>query len=415
MSLKKNFVWLLAGRGISVSCIFLTGMVVNRALGPYYRGIFAEVQTWIGFFIVLFGLSLNSVIYHFSNRKRFGNDDKIRFAASTFLTLTLAILAAVFLTGYVLLKPQHFSNTAHTHIAVISGILIFTMLSTNWTIFLQSLNHIKLSAYALAVPSLFNIAILYLAFVSKALNIGFLLLAMLLVQMLSAAVLFFMFSKLALLHLRFSPLLALDMVKAGIKQHGATVATFFYTKINQLILFRYCGAEDTGYFSVSLTLAMAAMIIPMTFQNILYPRVIHATDDFEVTLRSLRVVFYGWGAAVIGMLFLAKPIIYLYGGSKFLPTVNNFRILSVAFLFLALSAITAPYVIKLGAFVLSSVSAVSLGIISIILNFILIPRYAAVGAAFATLCTCIAGFCLALFLIGYLSKRNPLRFLIIQG
>jgi O-antigen/teichoic acid export membrane protein len=198
---------------------------------------------------------------------------------------------------------------------------------------------------------------------------------------------------------------------AGLKQHVATISTFVYMKINQLILFRYCGEAETGIFSVSLAIALALMFLPQTFQTVLYPRVIHAEDDYEVTVRALRVGFYVWGLVVLGIMLLAKPILLVYGGASFLSSVNLLRILLVGVWFLPLSSFVAPYCVKIGAFNACSASAVILGLISIALNFVLIPKFAATGAALATSFTCITGFGLALLLLWYLTKNNPLIFL----
>ena len=206
----------------------------------------------------------------------------------------------------------------------------------------------------------------------------------------------------------FSKNLAKGMISAGFKQHIATIATFVYTKINQLIVFKYCGESSAGMFAVALSAAFYLMFIPMTFQTVLYPRVIHATDDYEITIRSLRWGFYGWGAIVFLMILFAKPILLLYAGSSFLPSVNNFRILMIAAWFLPLSSILAPYYIKRGAFGLASISAVLLGIGSMGLNIVLVPRYADIGASLATALTCFIGFCMVLVFLWHLSQKNPL-------
>jgi O-antigen/teichoic acid export membrane protein len=198
---------------------------------------------------------------------------------------------------------------------------------------------------------------------------------------------------------------------AGWKQHVATISTFVYTKINQLILFRYCGEAATGVFSVSLTIALALMFIPQTFQTVLYPRVIHGEDDYEVTVRALRVGFYLWGLMVLGIMLLARPILLVYGGPQFFPSVNLLRILMVGAWFLPLSSLVAPYCVKIGAFNACSASAVILGLVSIALNFLLIPKFAALGAALATSFTCILGFSLSLLLLWCLTRNNPLVFL----
>jgi PST family polysaccharide transporter len=153
------------------------------------------------------------------------------------------------------------------------------------------------------------------------------------------------------------------------------------------------------------------MFIPMTFQAVLYPRVIHGTDDYEVTIRSLRWGFYSWGGIVLLMILLAKPILFIYGGRNYLPAVTTFRIFMIAAWFLPLSSLVAPYCVKIGAFYAMVITAVILGLIGVVLNLYLIPNFSGTGAALATASTCMIGFLISLFLLGYLSKRNPLEFI----
>jgi O-antigen/teichoic acid export membrane protein len=153
------------------------------------------------------------------------------------------------------------------------------------------------------------------------------------------------------------------------------------------------------------------MFIPMTFQTVLYPRVIHAADDFEITIRSLRLCFYGWGGIVFLMILLAEPILFVYGGKSFLQAVTPFRILMIAAWFLPLASLIAPYCVKVGAFYAMTTTAVILGVISVGLNLLFIPKFSATGAALATASTCVLGFFASLLLLGYLRKQSPLEFL----
>jgi hypothetical protein len=43
---------------------FITAAMINRSLGPSLRGVYAEMQTWMGLFAVLFGISMDTAIYH---------------------------------------------------------------------------------------------------------------------------------------------------------------------------------------------------------------------------------------------------------------------------------------------------------------------------------------------------------------
>ena len=50
-----------------VATTLFTGALINRSLGPFNRGIFAEAQTWVALFVVIFGIGMQAAIYHFSN------------------------------------------------------------------------------------------------------------------------------------------------------------------------------------------------------------------------------------------------------------------------------------------------------------------------------------------------------------
>jgi O-antigen/teichoic acid export membrane protein len=145
---------------------------------------------------------------------------------------------------------------------------------------------------------------------------------------------------------------------------------------------------------------------------VLYPRVIHSSDDHEITVRSMRLTLYGGGLGAAAMALLAGPIIKAYAGDGFSGSVSTFRILLVATWFLPVSSLLAPYYIKKGAFGLASASAVMLGVISVILNWILVPRYLSQGAAFATALTCFVGFIMVCCFLRYLSHVSPLRVLV---
>jgi len=146
----------------------------------------------------------------------------------------------------------------------------------------------------------------------------------------------------------------------------------------------------------------------MTFQTTLYPRVIQGADEYEITIRSLRLGFYLWGGIIMLMLLFARPILLIYAGNQFSDSISSFRVLMVAAWFLPLSSLVAPYYVKRGAFGLASLSAICLGFISIGLNMYLVKKYAIIGASSATALSCLIGFCMVLLFLGYLSKKNPL-------
>ena len=402
---------MLGSKSVIMSAGFITAAMINRSLGPSGRGIYAEMQTWVGLFAVIFGMSLDTAIYYFANRSLYGTDDRSRLMTTFSLSLIYGLFATAALTIFVLGWPEQVSSETFKFLLLLDVLLIATILTGNLIIFLQAMGDIRYSAVIGVVQVMANVLVVGYAYWVDSLDIKIVLISVLIIQGITFLMLLAKFRRNNLLTGRFSKNLAKGMITAGFKQHIATIATFVYTKINLLFVFKYCGESNAGMFAVALSAAFYLMFVPMTFQTVLYPRVIHAIDDYEVTIRSLRLVFYSWGGIVLLIILLAKPILFIYGGRHFLPAVTTFRIIMIAAWFLPLASLVAPYCVKIGAFYAMAITAIALGLISIALNLYLIPKFSGTGAALATASTCMIGFCISLILLGYLSKRNPLEFI----
>jgi len=415
MGLKRDFSWMLGSRLTALAAGVFTGALINRSLGPAGRGVYAEMQTWVALFIVIFGFGLDSGINHYANRERYGSDDSRRFATTSLLAILYGIAGASALAVLVHMRPGEVSTKTAELVTPLTLLLVFSMLAANTTVLLQALNEVKVSAMIGMVQTAVSVAVIGGGYALGVIRIEFLVGYLIVLQAVSLAITGVFFRLRGILPGRFSREMALGMAKVGAKIHVAAIATFIYTKVNQLIVFRYCGESEAGIYAVALNLAFYAVFIPTTLQTALYPRVIHFQDEFEVTVRSLRLAFYGWGILVLVIILLARPILLIYGGSQFLPSVNVFRVLMLGVWLLPLSSLVAPYCIKVGAFGLLSLSAVLLGLISLAANFLLIPSYLSMGAASATALACAIGFCMAILLLWYKARRNPLGFLKIRG
>ena len=389
----------------------LTASLVNRALGPAGRGVYAEMQTWIGLFMILFGMSVDSAIYHYANRSIYGEDDNSKFITVLYLTLAQSLIGGMGLVIFVRIDPSQVSSQTTQFLPYLIILLISSMITANLTVFIQALGKIKFSAVIGVMQAGVSVLIIGYGYLTEALDLFYAVWCLISVQTITVALFALTFLKRGLNHGHFCWNVAKSMIKSGGKQHIGTIASFVYTKINQLIIFKYWGDSETGIFAVALSAAFYLMFVPMAFQTVLYPRVIHSTDDHEVTIRSLRFGFYGWGCVVALIIVFAEPILLIYGGREFLRAVTPFRILMIAAWFLPLSSLIAPYCVKIGAFYAMTATALILGLISVMLNFLLIPKFSATGAALATAATCALGFCLSLFLLGYLSKKSSLGFI----
>jgi O-antigen/teichoic acid export membrane protein len=127
---------MLGSKTVVMAAGFITAAMINRALGPSGRGIYAEMQTWIGLFAVLFGMSMDTAIYHFANRSLYGTNDRSRFITTFALSLVYGLLALGAFTLFVLGWPQQVSSETFKYLILLEVLLIATVLTGNLIIFI---------------------------------------------------------------------------------------------------------------------------------------------------------------------------------------------------------------------------------------------------------------------------------------
>lgn len=407
-SLKKSFGWLLLGKMISLFGGLLSVALVNRALGPDVRGILAEMQTWVTLFVVVAGLSLDTAIYHLADRERHKFSD-IEFVSGVLkISLLMSFVASLLMAFVFWGAARYVSEQSREYYIALAFLLVSTMLLANLLTMAQARGKAKLAALSGAVVGIFSSLFALWAYLLGHLTLHFA------IFLLSASNFVAIFVILAgeREQIRLRPFATRDfflkLISVGLKQHLATISCFLYMKANQLILFNYVGAKETGQYAVALNLAFSCAILFGVLQSALYPRVIHHKDDAEITIRVMRVMLYAGGAFTLMLIFSSTILIQIYAGSGYEEAAPLFSILMVGVLILSLSSMTAPLCIKHGAFTQLVISAVVLGCASILLNLYLVPSYQAMGAAYATTLTAIMGFLMVLYMFWKIAGKSPM-------
>jgi O-antigen/teichoic acid export membrane protein len=371
--------------------------------------VLAEIQTWVGLFAVLFGISINVAVYHFANRERYTFADGARLTLTLGSSLGTSLLAATAMGTFFLVWPEKVSSQAVEHLTVVVGLLVATLFATNLLALSQSLGHVRLTAAASICQALTNIGLIAPAFLLDIIDVRYALLSTLCVQTVGAlAVLFVLWRAHGASLSGVTAQAVLAFFSVGLKQHIAAVALFGYVRVNQLIVFHYCGAHQTGLYAAAYGLSFGVFSGFGALQLALYPRVIHHSDDLQITTRSLRIGLYSGILIITPLILFAHTIMRAYAGSRFQEAEGIFQLLVPSAWFLSLSSLVAPYYIKSGAFGLGAIIAITLGCCSIVANFLLVPPFAGIGAAGATLVTTLLGFVLNLGLLRLISGVSPM-------
>jgi len=180
-----------------------------------------------------------------------------------------------------------------------------------------------------------------------------------------------------------------------------------YTYIDSVMLSLMVSDEVVGWYNAAYRLVFAMLVVPTVIRKAVFPAlskfynesIADFTRLFEETFKVM--LFLGVSLAFLISL-LAKKIILLFYGKEYVNAAGALRILvwSAALIF---STTVMAYTTRSANRQRFTAKVVGFGaFLNLALNFILIPRYSYIGAAFATLITEASTF---LFHLIYLSNK----------
>src|SRR5688572_22190303 len=131
--LLNAFAWTLLGKFGQQLSGLLVGALLTRALGPSGRGIFAEIQTWIGVSVALFGCSFDVAVYHFANRERYPVSDGVRLTLVTAISALAGVIGGATMVCFAALMPEKLSSEATSSMPLMVAAVVATLLALNLT------------------------------------------------------------------------------------------------------------------------------------------------------------------------------------------------------------------------------------------------------------------------------------------
>ncbi len=179
-----------------------------------------------------------------------------------------------------------------------------------------------------------------------------------------------------------------DHLRYGFKAYVAAFFGFLLLRVDILMVQYISGPKDTGYYSMSSTMADYLYLLPMTVGTILFPNLSSLPSKLEMWRRTQKVcgiltlVFI---PVVLLSILLAKPIVVLLYGKAFEPAVFPYQILACAMIFYGINTVLSNFLAATGFPWFSVYVWIAALIVNVGLNLFLIPKYGPAGAAWASL------------------------------
>ncbi len=168
---------------------------------------------------------------------------------------------------------------------------------------------------------------------------------------------------------------------------GTTNNLLAYSDV--LLLTYFKGLEVTGYYNIALPSMSIILILITPIQALLFPIVSREwhRKNKKIISKLMGLIFNNilTFALPFALIFFAFPktIITIIFGAKYIPAYPALQVLAVFFVFQAVRMLSFSVVAGLGMPKQESKIIFIGGIVNVIADLILIPRFSIVGAAFA--------------------------------
>ncbi len=188
-----------------------------------------------------------------------------------------------------------------------------------------------------------------------------------------------------------------------------------YAKTDIVMLEHFRGSETVGWYSLSArfteNMMLLCTMLTGVFTPILFQSAKVSEERFRIQLHRLYALMF-WsmaGVVVLTELFAFAGVRLLYG-KAFLETAPILRIFIVSLLFFAVSGVFSLWCVQKNRLYLGALLNLAGLLINIPMNWVLIQKYSAEGAAAATLISAPLG--MALVLLSFRQGRSELGFLL---
>jgi len=417
-SISKNTIITFLAQLLSLGLGIIILIILVRVLGPMGKGIYALIILIPTVAIKLAGLGIEEANIYFTGSKKYLIKDII--SSSFIFAFSLGLI--LILLFWILSQFNFFQNFLDSNQINLSYLWI-AVLTIPFTFLFTFLNSIFLGREEIVKFNLVKISFLVIQLIAVILFLMILkqsvfgaILSYTLATIIIALFVILLIRKIVNFHPSFNRALFKNALSYGGKIYLGNIAQFLNYRLDMLLIAIFLIPASVGLYSIAVEIVEKLWLIPMAAATVLFPRVSSLKDSQVnfLTPRVCRHTLFIITVISLGLVILAYPLIKIFFGSAFLPSLTPLLILLpgiVAFsgarvLLADLSGRGKPEIGMRAAFI-------SLAI-NIPLNILLIPRWGISGAAFASTIAYILATLIIIIAFAKISKRSFSEILLVK-
>lgn len=384
MRLDKKFkasVFYLIGNLFDKAIAFITVPIFTRMLSTEEYGILNTYLSWVSIFAIVVGLSLGQTLRSAYYEKK----DMLEGYLSSIYTLAILDFAVSLVAVLVLSAFVNFQITRMMLVLCLTQSFFQFVRDTYAMKLMMAMDYVK-RTLILAIPNVL-VALLSVVFIWKMDSEKFMGRIYAYVLVYAAIGVFCMVSQ----YCRGKTVVSIDNWKYGLSLSLPLILHSFSCVIlsnsDRIMITKYANPTETAVYSLVYNLSLMMTVITSSFENVWIPWFSSQMYKGETASINRAVGPYILGGAVltVGVMFVAPEAIWLlapeeyWSGKLMVPPL----VASVFVIFLYTISVNLEYYKKSTRTIARNtiVAAAS----NLVLNFIFIPRFGAVAAAYTTL------------------------------
>lgn len=382
----RKTVLLFSATIVSIILNLVINIVITKLLGPEGFGDFRFIITVLTIFTTIFTFGFYQASARLIVLSNNNNEIREHYGSSVLFTLPLYFLVTISISLFFLIDDniQEKGLFQYLYIVLVFGWVF--LLRNNLEATLQASSNIGL----LAVSRVFQPVILLLIFTPLLyLNFDFdnkgVEYALIFNFISFSLVYLFILNKLNLSFLSFKKRIneLLSMNKDfGFNVYIGGVFPLVVASLSELLI-SYTGKDNigVGYYSIAVSLCSLISIFPRIIGSVAYKRF-----SVEDKIPS-NILIAATGLGLVSMIFLLiiiRPFVLFFYGNQFITVVDLCYILAIGVFFHGMGDLINRYLGANGQGRALRNSAILIGLSLLILNIILIPKYAEYGAVLAS-------------------------------
>jgi O-antigen/teichoic acid export membrane protein len=381
----KNVYWAILGKSLNLISGIFVGILVARFLGPEKYGLMNYVITYVSLFSILSNFGLDNI----EIRELAKEEEKRNVIIGSTLVVRLLLSLLTILIIFITLVIFESDRQTIFLILLYSCSLMFNsfnVVRNYFTSIVMNEYVIKTEIVRTFFSAILKISLLFL----KAKLFYFILILTFDFALLAAGYTYSYRKKIGdIKQWQFDINIAKQLLKYSFPLLFSGSAIIMYQKVDQILIRNMMDNVSLGYFSVAVRLTEVTLFIPMIISQTIGPLLVKLRQEKPEEYLKKRqsfvtLLFWVSLSITIGMILCSKMLVLMLYGQEYEPAISVLKVLAIKITFLGIFNCSTQLIIIENLQKYAVIRNLMGLVVSLALNFLLIPHFGIMGAAIAT-------------------------------